>query len=57
MDAIGAGRQNRQAWRRAAELLLDAAERNGSVAAVRRQVMSALLLDGRLDVKATAPAE
>jgi len=57
MDAIGAGRQSRQAWRRAAELLLDAAERNGSVADVRRQVMLALILDVRLDVQATAPAK
>ena len=34
-------RQNHQAWRHAAELLLKAAERNGSVAEVRKQVMLA----------------
>jgi hypothetical protein len=36
--------------------LLDAAERNGSVDAARRQVMLALLLDGKLDAAATVPA-
>ncbi len=56
MDGIGADRQNRQAWRHAAELLLDAAERNGSVVAVRKQVMLALILDGRLDLTTTVPA-
>jgi len=57
MDGIGTGRQNRPTWRHAAELLLDAAERNGSVPAVRKQVTVALLLDGKLDVEATVPAE
>jgi hypothetical protein len=38
------------------QLLLDAAERNGSVDAVRRQVIFALWLDGKLDAAATAPA-
>jgi hypothetical protein len=32
-----------------AELLLEAAERHGSVEPVRRQVMLALLLDGKLE--------
>jgi hypothetical protein len=45
---LGIGdRVGRRAWQHAAELLLDAAERNGSVEAVRRQVMLALLLDVR----------
>ena len=39
-----------------AALLLDAAERNGSVDAVRRQVIVALVMDGKLDVAATVPA-
>jgi hypothetical protein len=39
-----------------AELLLEAAERNGSVEAVCRQVMLALLLDGKLNAAATVPA-
>ncbi len=33
MDAIDSGRQNLETWRHVAELLLDAAERNGSVVA------------------------
>jgi hypothetical protein len=36
--------------------LLEAAERNGSVDAVRRQVLFALLMDGKLDAAATVPA-
>jgi hypothetical protein len=55
MLAIG-DRHHRRAWQHVAELLLDAAERNGSVAAVRRQVIFALLLDGKLDARATVPA-
>jgi hypothetical protein len=42
-------RHHRRAWQRAGELLLEAAERNGSVDAVRRQVIFALLMDGKLD--------
>jgi hypothetical protein len=42
MDTIGIGRQNRTAWRYVAEFLLEATERNGSVAAVRGHVMTAL---------------
>jgi hypothetical protein len=57
MDTICPGRQNRLAWRYAAGLLLDAAERNGSLVAVRSQVMTALLLDGKLDIAATVPAD
>jgi hypothetical protein len=45
MRGIG-GRVERRAWQHVAELLLEAAERNGSIDAVRRQVMLALLLDG-----------
>jgi hypothetical protein len=41
MDTIGPVRQNRRAWRHVAELLLDAAERNGSVTAVREQLLFA----------------
>jgi hypothetical protein len=41
----------------AAELLLEAAERDGDVAAVRRQVILALMLDGKLDAAATVPAD
>jgi hypothetical protein len=55
MDTVGADRQSRRAWRHVAELLLDAAERNDSVAAARKQVLLALLLDGKLDARATAP--
>jgi len=40
---------HRCAWQRAGGLLLEAAERNGSVDAVRRQVIFALLMDGKLD--------
>jgi len=36
--------------------LLEAAERNGSVDAVPRQVALALLVDGKLDDAATVPA-
>jgi hypothetical protein len=56
MDAISEHRQARRAWHRVAELLLDAAERNGSVDAVRRQLVFALLMDGKLDAAATEPA-
>jgi hypothetical protein len=49
-------RHNRRAWQHVAALLLEAAERNGSVAEVRKQVILALMLDGRLDVRATVPA-
>jgi len=38
MDAIG-DRHHRRAWQRVAALLLEAAERNESVDAVRRQVI------------------
>ena len=41
---------------RVAALPLDAAERNGSVDAARRQTILALLLDGKLDAAATVPA-
>ena len=37
-----------------AALPLEAAERNGSLDVVRRQVMLALLLDGKLDAAATS---
>ena len=57
MDTIGVDRQNRQAWRHVAELLLEAAERNGSIAAVRKQMLLALLLDGELNLVATVPAD
>ena len=54
---LGIGdRHQRRAWLRAAELLLEAAERNGSLEAVRQQVIRALLLDGKLDAAATEPA-
>jgi len=56
METLGA-RFERRAWQRACDLLLDAAERGGPVEPVRRQTMLALLLDGRLDVKATDLAE
>jgi hypothetical protein len=56
MDTIGS-RQNRAASRHVAELLLDAAERNGSIAAVRKQLLTALILDGRLDLRTTVPAD
>ena len=49
-------RHKRRAWQHVAALLLDAAERNGSVDAVRRQVIFALLVDGKLDAAATVPA-
>jgi hypothetical protein len=55
MDAIG-GRHHRRPWQRVTALLLEAAERNGSVDAVRRQLIFALLMDGRLDTAATVPA-
>ena len=55
MLAIG-DRNRRRAWQQAAALLLEAAERNGSLDAVRRQVIRALLLDGKLDAAATEPA-
>jgi hypothetical protein len=54
MLAIG-DRHKRRAWQHVAELLLDAAERDGSVEAVRRQVLFALLIDGKLDAAATVP--
>jgi hypothetical protein len=54
MLGIG-GRVERRAWQHVAELLLEAAERGGSVEPVRRQVMLALLLDGKLDAAATVP--
>jgi hypothetical protein len=54
---LGIGdRVGRRAWQHCAKLLLEAAERNGSVEAVRRQVMLALMLDGKLDAAATVPA-
>jgi len=55
MLAIG-DRNMRRAWQRATALQLEAAERNGSLDAVRRQVIRALLLDGKLDAAATEPA-
>jgi hypothetical protein len=55
MLAIG-DRHKRRTWQHVAALLLEAAERNGSVDAVRRQVIFELLMDGKLDAAATVPA-
>ena len=55
ISATGPGTHHR-AWQRVAALLPDAAERGGSVDAVRRQVLFALPLDGKLDAAATKPA-
>jgi hypothetical protein len=53
MDAIDADRQSLQTWRHVAELLLDAAERNGSVVGGQQAGDAGAHLDGRLDVAAT----
>lgn len=45
MDAIGEHRQNRAAWQHLAQLMLDGAP----TVDVRRQLVLALLMDGKLD--------
>ena len=49
MLSIKDGRERREYWQHAAKLVLEAAD-GGSVEAVTRQLMTALLLDGTLDM-------
>jgi hypothetical protein len=46
--------QRRQAWQRATELLIEAADYNGSIEAATEQLRLALFLDGPLDLQTTA---